>query len=64
MQHTARTTHGHARGVAVSNCTRPIVSFRGLPFARARRFDAPIEPEPWRGIRDASELGLFALLGL
>jgi para-nitrobenzyl esterase len=31
--------------------------FRGLPFARAGRFERPGRPEEWDGVRDASRFG-------
>jgi para-nitrobenzyl esterase len=43
-----RVEHGHA-------------VFRGIPFAKPplldRRFQAPAPPDPWDGVRDASEFG-------
>jgi len=47
--------------------------FRGIPFARAQRFEAPGAPEPWSGVRAAHAYGaappqssdaLLARLGL
>jgi para-nitrobenzyl esterase len=32
-------------------------AFKGIPFARAHRFGHPRPPEPWTGVRDATEYG-------
>ncbi|MCX7731405.1 MAG: carboxylesterase family protein, partial [Candidatus Caldatribacterium sp.] len=36
---------------------RGIYTFRGIPYARAKRFMVPQEVEPWSGIRDATRYG-------
>lgn len=36
---------------------RGIYTFRGIPYAQARRFMMPQEVEPWSGIRDATRYG-------
>ncbi|MGK3200515.1 carboxylesterase family protein [Amycolatopsis sp. MEPSY49] len=43
------TTTGRIRGTAHE--------FRGIPYATAKRFEAPARPEPWTGVRDALEAG-------
>ncbi|MCR6481374.1 carboxylesterase family protein [Amycolatopsis sp. OK19-0408] len=43
------TTTGRVRGAEGA--------FRGIPYATAKRFEAPREPTPWSGVRDALEAG-------
>jgi len=43
------TTTGRIRG---ANGT-----FRGIPYATAKRFETPQPPKPWTGVRDALEAG-------
>jgi len=54
------TCYGKLEGVQ----ERGVQLFRGIPFARppvgALRFHAPQTPEPWEGVRDASQFGLSA----
>src|SRR6201996_9830489 len=51
------TNDGQVRG-SVEN---GVAVFRGIPFAKppvgARRFQAPVPPEPWEGVRDATAFG-------
>jgi para-nitrobenzyl esterase len=43
------TTTGRVRGVHGT--------FKGIPYATAKRFEAPKPPEPWSGVKDALEAG-------
>ena len=43
------TTAGRVRGAAGA--------FWGIPYAEAKRFEAPQQPKPWTGVRDALEAG-------
>ncbi|MEQ0559058.1 carboxylesterase family protein [Amycolatopsis sp. NEAU-NG30] len=43
------TTTGRVRGVDGT--------FLGIPYATAERFEAPVPPKPWTGVRDALEAG-------
>ncbi|OUP86112.1 hypothetical protein B5F07_02070 [Lachnoclostridium sp. An169] len=47
------TTYGKIRGYEYDN----ISIFKGIPYARARRFHAPEPVEPWEGERDATNYG-------
>jgi len=49
----ATTGHGRVRGVE----TDGIKIFKGIPYASARRFLAPVAPQPWAGVRDALAFG-------
>lgn len=52
----ATTTYGRIRGTVDSG----INVFRGIPYGAdtaQRRFQAPLPPAPWTGIRDAVEFG-------
>ncbi|EOD68942.1 carboxylesterase family protein [Amycolatopsis vancoresmycina] len=43
------TTAGRVRGA--------LGAFKGIPYATAKRFEAPTLPKPWTGVRDALEPG-------
>jgi para-nitrobenzyl esterase len=51
------TAQGRARGTAENG----VAVFKGLPYAAppfgALRFKAPAPPEPWKGVRDATNFG-------
>lgn len=48
-----KTKQGKVRGYVYDN----IVTFKGIPYAKARRFHAPEPAEPWEGILDATSYG-------
>ena len=52
---TVQTPYGEVEGTEVDQSQ----AFLGLPFAQAPVYDlmwkAPVEPEPWEGVRDATE---------
>lgn len=52
----ATTRHGRVRGVE----TDGIKIFKGVPYAQAQRFLAPVAPPPWAGVRDALSFGPMA----
>src|SRR5882672_3091311 len=56
---TVATAAGKVRGLLID---KKIHAFRGVPYgastAGARRFQPPVRPEPWTGVRDTFELGL------
>ena len=49
---TVETAHGRVVGRAGA--------FKGIPFACPPRFGPPLPPEPWQGVRDATEYGPVA----
>ncbi|CAH1398685.1 unnamed protein product [Nezara viridula] len=60
------TTAGSVRGfTSTSRSGRQYWSYRGIPFAKPPlgklRFRPPEEPEPWTGIRNATEHGPFCI---
>lgn len=58
MDINANTNYGKIRGIKVKE---NVLRFTGIPFAKppvgALRFKAPVDPEPWTGIKDAIEFG-------
>ena len=58
MDIIANTNYGKIRGIKVKE---NVLRFTGIPFAKppvgALRFKAPVDPEPWTGIKDAIEFG-------
>ena len=53
----AKTAYGSVRGV---HDPRGLEIFKGIPYARADRFRAPVPPTPWTGVRDAVKPGAVA----
>lgn len=47
------TKYGKLRGYRLDG----IYSFRGIPYAKAERFEEPAEPDAWEGIKDAVNYG-------
>ena len=55
------TAQGTVRGFV----TRDIFCFKGIPYAKARRFRAPEPVPPWKGVLDATSFGYVCpLLGV
>lgn len=55
----AQTAAGKVRGVALNG----VVVFKGVPYGgdtAKRRFQAPVEPEPWTDVRDCTAFGPIA----
>ncbi len=50
----ATTAHGKGRGGDDGG----IKIFKGMPYASARRFEAPMAPSSWTEVRDALAFGL------
>jgi carboxylesterase type B len=50
---TVETSSGVIRGVAQGGT----YVFRGVPYGRVARFQAPLAPEPWTGVREALSNG-------
>lgn len=59
------TSAGPVRGVWREEFGRPSAAFLGIPFAQPPvgrlRFAAPVAPEPWSEVRDATKYGATAL---
>ena len=56
----AKTRQGTVKGYTFAGLT----IFKGIPYARARRFHAPEPLEPWEGVREANSYGYVCpLLG-
>jgi len=53
----ASTAQGRVEGLAAGNS----LAFKGVPYARARRFMPPEPPEGWSGVRPAVSFGPSAL---
>jgi len=51
-----RIDAGSLRG----GCKDGVFTFRGIPYAKAKRFQMPEPPEPWEGIRNAVTYGHVA----
>lgn len=51
------TSSGPVRGVALENS----VVYRGIPYARARRFMAPEAAKPWKAVRICDHFGAIAM---
>jgi len=49
----ARTTAGQVRGTRQNG----IDVFKGIRYGQAGRFQPPLKPKPWRGVRNALEFG-------
>ena len=53
---TITTTGGRVSGIA----REKHLAFLGIPYARAKRFGAPLAPDSWSGVRNADTIGLAA----
>ena len=56
MQPIARTRDGQLEG----RLEEGLCVFRGVPYARAARWQPPAPPEPWSGVRSARSFGAAA----
>ncbi|MBN1686358.1 MAG: carboxylesterase family protein [Spirochaetales bacterium] len=60
MSEVVETTYGNIRGEVVEG----IHVFRAIPYGRdtsgKKRFMPPVKPQPWTGVRDATEWGHVA----
>lgn len=53
-----QTKAGAIQGYALDG----VYIFKGVPYARAKRFQMPTEVEPWDGVRVLPPFNLMALL--
>ena len=53
-----QTTAGKVRGYVWND----MVIFKGIPYARARRFQKPESPEHWEGVRNVQSYGMVCPL--
>ena len=52
------TTNGPVRGKVIPlNTRKTVIQSLGIPFARAKRFEAPESPKRWETIKDATSYG-------
>jgi para-nitrobenzyl esterase len=54
----ANTDAGKVRGYIHST----IYTYKGVPYAEAKRFESPVKPKPWSGVRSAMTYGPVAPL--
>jgi len=54
----ASTDAGQVRGYIHNT----IYTYKGIPYAQAKRFEAPQKPKPWTGVRSSMTYGPVALL--
>ena len=52
----ADTKYGRLRGYYLDGC----FTFQGIKYADAKRFQMPVEPEAWEGVKDALSYGYVA----
>ena len=62
MEHTFRRDHSAAlvnttKGLVKGYAHDGLLIFKGIPYAKARRFHAPEPMEPWEGVLDATSYG-------
>ncbi len=50
---TANTESGQVLGYTDNG----VLTFKGIPYAQAERFEAPQKPEPWSGVRSSLKYG-------
>ena len=50
---TVTTARGKVRGLKKDD----VYHFYGIPYAKAERFQRPVEVEPWEGVREATNYG-------
>ena len=59
FQTIVNTQYGKVQGTLINDFN--VVAYKGIPYAKPPvdnlRWQAPRNPEPWKGIRDASEFG-------
>ena len=48
-----QTSAGRVHGFLIDG----LACFRGIPYAKARRFRMPEPPDPWTGVLDATSYG-------
>ena len=52
------TTNGPVRGKVIPlNTNKTVIQYLGIPFARAKRFEAPESPTRWERIKNATSYG-------
>ncbi|CAG7785711.1 unnamed protein product [Allacma fusca] len=52
------TSFGKVQGnIAISRDEKIFHQFLGIPYAKAERFQAPVNPDPWNDVRDATKHG-------
>ena len=58
IMNQVNTTNGPVRGEVIRlNTNKTVIQYLGIPFARAKRFEAPESPKRWETLKNATSYG-------